>query len=53
MPALRRYFEVDTGHIVVSVLQTLATAGELDSRVVDAAIVDFEIDRESAPPRIR
>ncbi len=52
-PALRRYFEVDTGHIVVSVLQALATAGEIDARVVDAAIGDFEIDRESAPPRIR
>ena len=52
-PALRRYFEVDTGHIVVSVLQALATAGEVDPRVVESAIADFEIDPEAAPARIR
>ncbi|MGZ6886641.1 MAG: pyruvate dehydrogenase (acetyl-transferring), homodimeric type [Acidimicrobiia bacterium] len=50
--ALRRHFEVDTAHIVVAVLHQLTTAGSLDPRVVTEAIRDFEIDPETAPPRV-
>jgi len=49
--ALRRHFEVDAGHIVVAVLDGLATQGCLDAAVVAAAITRFEIDPDVADPR--
>jgi pyruvate dehydrogenase E1 component len=51
--ALRRHFEVDAGHIVVTVLAQLAHTGEIDARVVGDAIRDLEVDPEAAPPRTR
>jgi pyruvate dehydrogenase E1 component len=51
--ALRRHFEVDTSHIVVTVLAQLARAGAIDARVVSDAICDLEVDPEAAPPRLR
>jgi pyruvate dehydrogenase E1 component len=50
--ALRRHFEVDTGHVVVAVLHQLAEAGDVDVKVVAEAIADFEIDTEALPPRL-
>jgi pyruvate dehydrogenase E1 component len=47
--ALRRFFEVDAGHVVVAVLSSLAEAGELDPEVVLKAAADHDIDREVAP----
>jgi pyruvate dehydrogenase E1 component len=49
--ALRRHFEVDASHIVVTVLAQLAATGAIDARVVSDAIRDLEVDPEAAPPR--
>jgi pyruvate dehydrogenase E1 component len=51
--ALRRHFEVDASHIVVTVLAQLAATGVIDARVVGDAIRDLEIDPEVAPPRVQ
>jgi pyruvate dehydrogenase E1 component len=48
--ALRRFFETDTGHVVVAVLSKLADAGEIEPKVVQSAIERFEIDSESRAP---
>jgi pyruvate dehydrogenase E1 component len=44
--ALRRFFEVDTGHIVVAVLAGLAAQGEIKSEVVSEAIARYQLDPE-------
>jgi len=49
--ALRRHFEVDASHIVVTVLAQLAATGAIDARAVSDAIRDLEVDPEAAPPR--
>ncbi len=51
--ALRRHFEVDASHIVVTVLAQLAHEGAVDPKVVGDAIRDLEVDPEAAPPRSR
>jgi pyruvate dehydrogenase E1 component len=48
--ALRRYFEVDAGHVVVATLAALARAGEVDPSEVSAAIRRFDVDPEAAAP---
>jgi pyruvate dehydrogenase E1 component len=48
--ALRRYFEVDTGHVVVAVLAALARTGQGDPAEVAAAIRRFDIDPERMDP---
>ncbi len=48
--ALRHFFEVDTGHIVVAALAALAQAGEAKSDEVAEAIAIFDIDPDSADP---
>jgi pyruvate dehydrogenase E1 component len=48
--ALRHYFEVDAGHIVVAVLGGLAEAGEVKAETVAEAIRHYDIDPESADP---
>ena len=48
--ALRRYFEVDTAHIVVTTLHQLASTGAIAATVVDDAIRDFGLDPESPRP---
>ena len=48
--ALRRYFEVDTGHVVVAVLAALARLGQGDPSEVEAAIRRFDIDPEALDP---
>jgi pyruvate dehydrogenase E1 component len=48
--ALRRFFEVDTGHIVVATLSTLATEGLLPATVVQDAFRRYEIDPEAPDP---
>ncbi len=48
--ALRRYFEVDTGHVVVAVLGALARTGEADPSEVAKAIDHFGIDPEAVEP---
>ena len=48
--ALRRFFEVDEGHIVVAVLGALADAGRMDRQAVVHAMERFGIDPEAVPP---
>ena len=47
---LRRFFEVDAGHVVVAVLSGLADQGRVDPSVVKEAIVRYGIDPETANP---
>jgi pyruvate dehydrogenase E1 component len=47
--ALRRFFEVDAGHVVVAVLSALAEDGQLDPEVAVKAAADHGIDRDAAP----
>ncbi|MBT8207109.1 MAG: pyruvate dehydrogenase (acetyl-transferring), homodimeric type [Acidimicrobiia bacterium] len=51
--ALRRFFEVDTGHVVVGVLAALVRDGKIDTQRVKDAIGRYEIDTESTPPWLR
>jgi pyruvate dehydrogenase E1 component len=48
--ALRRFFEVDTGHVVVSVLTGLRDAGRVGTDVIDDAIRRYGIDPSAADP---
>ena len=48
--ALRRFFEVDTAHVVVAVLSELAASGTIDASVVRAAIERYGVDIEAANP---
>ncbi|HSL59638.1 MAG TPA: pyruvate dehydrogenase (acetyl-transferring), homodimeric type [Acidimicrobiales bacterium] len=48
---LRRFFEVDTGHIVVATLWGLAREGTVDASVVDDAIRRYDIDPDADDPR--
>ena len=50
--ALRRYFEVDAGHIVVSTLSALFNDGQISADVVEDAIRRYEIDSEAPNPFI-
>ncbi|HXA32577.1 MAG TPA: pyruvate dehydrogenase (acetyl-transferring), homodimeric type, partial [Acidimicrobiales bacterium] len=47
---LRRFFEVDAAHIVVSVLAGLAESGAVPDQVVADAIARFGIDGSTADP---
>jgi pyruvate dehydrogenase E1 component len=49
-PALRRHFEVDTGHVVVAALSSLADQGQATTDEVADAITNFGIDPERAKP---
>jgi pyruvate dehydrogenase E1 component len=51
--ALRRFFEVDTGHVVVGVLSGLAADGVIEPSVVTDAIERYEIDPEVGNPFTR
>ncbi len=46
----RSYFEVDAAHLVISVLQQLASRGRLDPAAVSAAIAEAGIDPERIAP---
>jgi len=48
--ALRRFFEVDTGHVVVAVLHALAREGTIDASVVVEAIAHHGLDVDIADP---
>jgi pyruvate dehydrogenase E1 component len=48
--ALRSYFEVDTAHLVVAVLQQLARGGRIEPSVVAEAIAEFGIDADGDAP---
>ena len=48
--ALRRFFEVDTGHVVVATLAALAAQGEIKPETVSDAIRRYDIDPEAVNP---
>ncbi len=48
--ALRRFFEIDEGHVVVAVLHALAGQGQVDADVVSKAINDYGIDPDAVDP---
>ena len=50
--ALRRFFEVDTGHVVLTVLSGLVESGDIDSAVLADAIERYGIDPDAADPFI-
>ena len=47
---LRRFFEVDAGHVVVAVLAALVEAGDVEPSVVAEAIDLYGIDSEAPDP---
>ena len=51
--ALRSFFEVDAGHIVVATLAAMAAAGQVAPSVVSTAIAHYDIDATVAPPWTR
>jgi pyruvate dehydrogenase E1 component len=48
--ALRRFFEVDTGHVVAATLAGLAAEGSIEPAAVLDAIKRYEIDVDAADP---
>ncbi|MFP4512929.1 MAG: pyruvate dehydrogenase (acetyl-transferring), homodimeric type [Acidimicrobiales bacterium] len=50
--AMRRFFEVDTGHIVVATLWGLARDGVIDAGLVDDAIRRYDIDPDTTDPKV-
>ncbi|MCL4445949.1 MAG: pyruvate dehydrogenase (acetyl-transferring), homodimeric type [Actinobacteria bacterium] len=48
--ALRRYFEVDTAHVVIAVLSELFKAGKLEPSEVERAIKHFDVDPDAVSP---
>jgi pyruvate dehydrogenase E1 component len=48
--ALRRHFEIDTGHVVVATLHALSEAGSVAPTVVADAIARYELDPEAVNP---
>jgi pyruvate dehydrogenase E1 component len=51
--ALRRFFEVDAGHVVVATLAALARQGEVKAETVREATEAHDIDPELAPSWVR
>jgi pyruvate dehydrogenase E1 component len=50
--ALRRHFEVDTGHVVVGVLSGLLADCKVDASVVEDALKRYDIDPETLDPYV-
>ncbi|MGE3833382.1 MAG: pyruvate dehydrogenase (acetyl-transferring), homodimeric type [Acidimicrobiia bacterium] len=50
--ALRRFFEVDAGHVVVAVLAALAADGQGKEEAVADAIARYGIDPDTLAPRL-
>jgi pyruvate dehydrogenase E1 component len=48
--ALRRFFEIDTGHVVVATLSALAAQGDVKPEVVIDAIARYDVDPEAVDP---
>jgi pyruvate dehydrogenase E1 component len=48
--ALRRHFEIDTAHVVVATLTTLAETGAIDASVAADAITHYAIDADAPDP---
>jgi pyruvate dehydrogenase E1 component len=50
--ALRRFFEVDSEHVVVATLSALANMGEVKPEAVTEAIKRYEVDPERPSPSV-
>ncbi len=50
--ALRRHFEIDTGHVVTAVLAALAADGTVEPAVVKDAIQRYAIDPDAVDPAV-
>jgi pyruvate dehydrogenase E1 component len=50
--ALRRFFEIDTGNVVVAVLSAMASQGEASPEEVAKAIRHYGIDADAPDPRV-
>jgi pyruvate dehydrogenase E1 component len=48
--ALRRFFEVDTGHVVAATLSLLAREGKVEASAVKDAFDRYEIDPDTPDP---
>jgi pyruvate dehydrogenase E1 component len=48
---LRRFFEIDAGHVVLAVLSSLVREGKLGPQAVADAISRYEIDPEAPNSR--
>jgi pyruvate dehydrogenase E1 component len=48
--ALRRFFEIDEGHVVVAVLSALAAQGQVEPDLVAKAIDEYGIDPDGVDP---
>jgi pyruvate dehydrogenase E1 component len=48
--ALRKYFEVNAAHLVVTVLSELAHTGQLEASVVESAIIELGVDAARGAP---
>ena len=48
--ALRRFFEIDTGHVVAATLAALASQGDVKPEVVTDAMARYDIDPEAVDP---
>jgi pyruvate dehydrogenase E1 component len=48
--SLRRFFEIDTGHVVVGVLSGLLQTGEIEASVVEDAMARYDIDPDTVDP---
>jgi len=48
--ALRKHFEVNAAHLVVTVLSELARAGQLEASVVESAITELGVDAARGAP---
>ena len=48
--ALRRFFEIDEGHVVVAVLSAMTARGQIDADVVNKAIGEYDIDPDAIDP---
>jgi pyruvate dehydrogenase E1 component len=50
--ALRRYFETDSGHVVLAVLSGLVREGKIEPSAIADAIARYDINPEAADPRL-
>ncbi|HZX53819.1 MAG TPA: pyruvate dehydrogenase (acetyl-transferring), homodimeric type, partial [Ilumatobacteraceae bacterium] len=50
--ALRRFFEIDLGHVVIGVLSALLATGEISADLVEAAIARYGIDPDAVDPYV-
>jgi pyruvate dehydrogenase E1 component len=48
--ALRRHFEIDTGHVVLAVLDGLLADGKVDESAVADAMARYDIDPDAVDP---